>query len=43
MKTKLVYSSPEIDWNLFREMEVLCVSGDLEDLVDDTDNIDWIS
>ncbi|MBO4475434.1 MAG: hypothetical protein J5737_01750 [Bacteroidales bacterium] len=45
MITKHTYSSPECDAGLFREVALLCVSTEvgvqLDDLVNDSDNIEW--
>ena len=45
MTTKHVYSSPECDYGLFRDYSILCDSTDygteLDDLVDNTENIEW--
>lgn len=43
MKTKPFYTSPECEWELCKELEIICTSGNLDDLVDDTDTIEFVS
>lgn len=45
MITKRTYSSPECDSGLFRDIALLCIStefgAELDDLVDNTDTVEW--